>query len=90
MPSRTVLHSGSNADAFKQIVGNEPDVKLASLRLSDEGMAALGEDQGVDAGDDEIVEQMACVIRGCVRGDGWPQDASVVGDDGGEALYTLP
>ena len=59
---RSVFDGGDVADTFKQIVGNETNVKLAGLGLRDEEVAALGEDQGIDAGGNEIVEQMARVI----------------------------
>jgi hypothetical protein len=36
----------------------------------DQGMAVLGEDQGIDLCVGEIVEQMASVIGGCGNGDG--------------------
>ena len=90
VPCRTVLDGGGNADAVKHIVGNKPDVKLSGLGLSDEGVAALGEDQSVDTGGDEIVEQMAYILGRGRRGDGGLQDATIVGDDGGEPLDTLP
>ena len=90
MSRGSVIDGGGVADAFKQVVGNETDVKLTGVGLSDEGVAALGEDQGVDAGGDEVVEQMVCVMGCCGRGDGWAQGAVIVGDGGGEPMGTLP
>lgn len=63
MSRRAMIEGGGIADAFKEVVGNETDVKLAGLGLRDEGVASLGDDQGVDAGGNEIVEQMGRVIR---------------------------
>ena len=90
MPRRSMIEGGGVADAFKEVVGTETEMKLAGLGLRDEGVAAFGDDQGVDPGGDEIVEQMGCVIGRCGRGNGWPQGAVTVGDDGGEAMRSLP
>lgn len=84
------MHGGSDANAFKQVSGNETNAKLAGVRLGDQGIAVLGENQGIDAGGDEIVEQIAGVIGCCAHGNWWPQGAVIVGDDGGQALETLP
>lgn len=84
------MQGGCDTDAFEQIVRDETDAKRASECLGDQGIAVLGENQGIDARGDEVVEQMACVIGRCAHGDRWPQGAVIVGDDGSEALVALP
>lgn len=86
----SVIEGGGLADGLKQVVGNETDVKPAVAGLGDEAVAAFGKDQGVDAGGDQIVEQVADVLGcgGCR--DGRAQGTVIVGDGGGEPMGTLP
>lgn len=84
------MDGGGEADTFQQVIGNKPDAKLTSKSLGNQGMAVLGENQGIDTGGNEIVEQMARIIGRCANSDWWPQSAIIVGDDGGQALDPLP
>lgn len=59
MLGRLMTEGGGIADAIKQGVGSEADVKREGFGLCDEREATLGEDQRVDAGGDEIVKQVA-------------------------------
>ena len=84
------MDGGGEADTFQQVIGNKPDAKLTSERLGNQGRAVLGENQGIDPGGDEIVEQIAGVIGCGAHGDRWPQGAVIVGDGGSHAVDTLP
>ena len=86
----SVIQGGGLADAVEQVVGNETHVKPALAGLGDEEVAAFGKYQGVDAGGDEVVEQVVGVLGRCANGDGRSQAAVLVGDDGGQALNALP
>jgi hypothetical protein len=61
-----VIEGGGVKDGGEQVVGNEADVEVAGACQGDEDVTAFGEDQGVDAGGDEVVEQKTGVI-----GRGW-------------------
>lgn len=71
----SAIQGGSLADAFDQVVGNETHVKPTVVRLGDEAGVTFGKDQGVDAGGDQIVEQVACVLGCGANGDGRAQGA---------------
>ena len=84
------MDGGSDADTFKQVRRNETNAKVADVRLGDQGIAVLGENQGIDPGSNEIVEQIAGVIGCGAHGDGWPQGAVIISDGGSQAVDTLP
>ena len=90
MTRGSAIQGGSDADTFEQVVGDKADAKPSGMSQRDQGMAVLGEDQGIDLCVGEIVEQMASVIGVCGNGDGGSQEAVIVGDGGGQALDTLP
>jgi len=90
MTRGSAIEGGGGTDAFEQFVRNDSDTKLSGKGLSDQRVTALGKDHGVDAGGDEVIEEMPGVIGCRGRGDRCAQDAVIIGDDGGEAMGTLP
>lgn len=87
---RPVIEARGGANGLEQVAREEPHGKLQRVGLGEEAVAGLGEDQGVDAGGDEIGEQVVDVSRRGGRGHGRAQLSLLVDDDGGKAPAALP